>query len=105
MERESKIVVNRAIEMGMDEDCIFQNVQDKLSKLEELKNKFNLNLEEIAYIGDDENDLECMRFCGFMGCPNNAMDIIKSECNFISKNKSGEGAVRDFIEYIIENNN
>jgi len=101
--RESKIVINRAVEMEMDKNYVFQNIQNKLSKLEDLKKEFNLRNEEIAYIGDDENDLECIKACGFSGCPNDAVDVIKKECNFISKYRAGEGAVRDFIEYIINN--
>lgn len=102
--RASKIVEKRAIEMDMDLTCVFQGVSNKLKKLEELSIKYGFNLNEIAYIGDDENDLECIKKCGLRGCPNDAVLLIKNECNFISKYNAGEGAVREFVEYIIENN-
>ena len=102
--RESSIVTNRALEMEMHDDYVFQNISNKLVKLNELMQKYSLDYHEIAYIGDDENDLECMKVCGIRGCPSDAMDIIKRECNFISKYKAGDGAVREFVEYVIENN-
>lgn len=100
--RESKILINRVLEMEMNPDFVFQNVCNKQLKLEELVQQLQLDYQEIAYIGDDENDLECLKMCGLRGCPKNAMDVIKRECNFIASHNAGDGAVRDFIEYIIE---
>lgn len=102
--RKSQITLNRAIEMNMEEQFVFQDVSDKLSKLKELISDFGFEFQEVAYIGDDENDLDCLKICGLCGAPNDAVSIVKDECNFISKYNGGEGAVREFIEYIIETN-
>lgn len=102
--RESEIVVNRALEMNIDGNCIYQNIANKKLKLQEIIQKYEFNFDDIAYIGDDENDLECIKVCGFSACPNDAVDVIKKECKFISNFKAGDGAVRDFIEFIIKNN-
>lgn len=101
--RESEIVKIRAKEMHMDLNCVFQNVSDKFEKLNEILEEFNVSSEEVAYIGDDINDLECFKKCGFTACPNDAVDKIKKESNYISKKNAGDGAVRDIIEYIIDN--
>ena len=62
-------------------------------------------LEEVAYIGDDLNDLECMKICGMVGCPLDAVDGVKEIADFVSKYKGGEGAVREFIEYLLDLSN
>lgn len=98
--RESKITLIRAHEM--DVKLVFQGVSNKMLKLEELMKNYQLSFDEIAYIGDDENDLDCMKKCVFCACPNDAMEIIKKQCNFISKYNAGDGAVREIIEHILE---
>ena len=103
--RKSQITLNRAIEMNMEEQFVFQDVSDKLSKLKELISDFDFEFQEVAYIGDDENDLDCLKKCGIRACPKNAISVIKNECNFISKYNGGDGAVRELIEYIIRINN
>lgn len=98
--RESKITLIRAHEMNVN--LVFQGVSNKMLKLKELMEIYQLSFEEIAYIGDDENDLDCMEKCGFCACPNNAMEIIKEQCDFISKYNAGDGAVREIIEHILK---
>ena len=58
--------------------------------------------EEFAYIGDDLIDLESMRCSGISGCPSDAVDVVKAEADFISEFTGGKGAVREFIEWIIQ---
>lgn len=97
--RESQITLNRANEIGINE--VYQNEINKIVRLEKIVKEKNISYDEIAYIGDDENDLECMKKCGFTACPNDAVEIIKNNCNYISKFNGGSGAVRDIIEYLI----
>lgn len=97
--RESQITVNRATEIGINE--VYQNVLNKIDKLEELIKEKNISSSEIAYIGDDENDIECMKKCGFCACPLDAVEMVKKECDYISSHNGGDGAVRDIIEHII----
>mgnify|MGYP001316147568 FL=1 len=63
---------------------------------------YGIPFEEVAYIGDDLNDFEVMKKCGITGCPSDAVDEIKNISDYVSKYKGGEGAVRDFIEWIIK---
>jgi 3-deoxy-D-manno-octulosonate 8-phosphate phosphatase (KDO 8-P phosphatase) len=98
--RESEIVLNRAKELEID--YVFQNVKDKVGKLKEFAAEINCSMDEIAYIGDDVMDLGAMLLCGLKGCPSDAVDEVKAACDFVSVKRGGEGAVRDFIEWIVK---
>ena len=94
--RESKIVANRAKELGITE--LYQGVGNKLAQLKKVAEKYNATPDEIAYIGDDLNDLECIEYCGVAACPANAVEAVKAKCDFICKTLAGEGAVRELID-------
>ena len=97
--RESDIVLQRCKELGIE--LIFQNVKDKKAKLLEIEREMDVESEEIAYIADDINDLEAMKLAGIRGCPADAVSEIKEICEFVSHFNGGRGAVREFIEYIL----
>ena len=97
--RSSKIVENRAKELGITE--LYQGVSDKLSVLKEIAEKYSINADEIAYIGDDLNDMECMQFCGRTACPSDAVDEIKRYVDFVCKCAGGSGAVREFCDSVL----
>ena len=99
--RESKIVMKRAEELKIKE--LHQGVSDKLSKLKEVADKYGATSKEIAYIGDDINDLDCIKYCGWTGCPADAIDVVKENSSFISRFNGGSGAVRECIDTIIAN--
>lgn len=102
--RKSKILENRAKEIGIV--CLFQGVSNKIERLDEVLAERNLELSNVAYIGDDINDLTCMKNViaagGLTACPYDAVDDVKSVVNYICKRKGGEGAVRDFIEWLVK---
>jgi len=97
--RQSKIVSKRCEEVGIQ--YVFQGISDKLDQLL----KTTSDLSKVAYIGDDINDLECMEAVkkagGIIGCPADAVDSIKQIVDFVAPHNGGDGAVRDFIEWII----
>lgn len=97
--RKSKIVENRAKELGIEE--VHQGASDKVEKLKEVAKKNDVMLDEVAYIGDDLNDLDCIKICGFTGCPNDAVNEIVKYVNYRCNKTGGYGAVREFISYII----
>ncbi|WP_407721452.1 KdsC family phosphatase [Ruminococcus sp. JE7B6] len=99
--RKSKIVENRAKEIGITE--LHQGVRDKLAVLKNVAEKYNASPDEIAYIGDDINDLDCIEYCGVTACPVDAVDGVKRKVTYVCKKNSGEGAVREFICKIEEN--
>lgn len=97
--RKSDIVARRAEELKITE-C-HQGVSDKLAKLNEVLLKYNGSLDEVAYIGDDYNDLDCMKASGFSGCPADAEEDIKSLVDYVCNIKAGEGALREFVKEIV----
>lgn len=96
--RESQIVARRAEELKITE-C-HQGVGDKLAKLREVAAKYGISMDEIAYIGDDYNDVACMEACGFTGCPLDAEEDIKPKVDYVCQTKSGDGALREFVKQI-----
>lgn len=97
--RISEITENRAKELGIK--YLYQNIKNKQEILHYLCKKHKIELQNIAYIGDDLNDLEIMQNVALAGCPADAVKEIRSIAHFISNKNGGNGAVRDFIEWII----
>lgn len=96
--RESKIVENRAKELGIIE--LYQGEFDKLDTLLSVMEKYNCTKENVAYIGDDIPDIVCMKECAIAACPADSVQKVKDVCDYVCKNKAGNGAVREFVEYI-----
>ena len=71
----SKIVEGRARDLKIKE--VHQGVSNKIEVLKTLIEKYNLDKSQVAYIGDDVNDIECMQYCGFSACPADAIDEVK----------------------------
>lgn len=106
--RSSIILDNRCKELGIEE--IHQGVRTKLDCLKSIINKYSsdslfYSLANVAYIGDDILDIQCMQPVkeagGIIGCPADAISEVKDFADFISTKLGGNGAVREFIEYII----
>ena len=79
----------------------YLGVKDKLKVLEEIKRKNNITEENIAYIGDDVNDIAMMKLVGLTATPADGTIFIKDFADFICSSKSGNGAFREFAELII----
>lgn len=97
--RDSLIVKKRCDELGIKK--VFQGVRNKAKCLENAVD----SLKDVAYIGDDINDLECMNMVknagGVVGCPADAADEVVQIADFISIRKGGDGAVCEFIKWLI----
>lgn len=98
--RESEIVRQRCKELGITH--VIQGSKDKASDLKDILSKENISLQETAFIGDDMNDLQCMKIAGITGCPGDAAEEVIKIADYVSTRMGGEGAVRDFIEWIAE---
>jgi len=93
----------RSILEHLNFDKISLGSDNKLSILVNWCNELDISLKEVAYIGDDLNDLEIMNSdVGLKCCPNDASDEIKENVHYISSKNGGNGAVRDFCEYIFK---
>lgn len=98
--RSSKIVEHRACELHISH--LYQNVANKYTKLCSLLNELDLTFDNCAYIGDDINDLECMMKCKISACPADAVKEVKESVQYVCAHKGGDGAVREFIDYLKE---
>ena len=100
--RSSSIVQNRCIELGIN--LLYQGVSDKVVILKGIIKELGCRPSEIAYIGDDLNDLQCMLYVldkgGLVGTPHDACQQVKEIASFISESNGGCGAVREFIDYL-----
>ena len=98
--RKSEIVLNRCKELGITE--IHQGVSNKTEMLRSITGDGS----QVAYIGDDINDLACMGAVkeagGLVGCPKDAVQSVKDIADFVAAHNGGDGAVRDFIEWICQ---
>jgi YrbI family 3-deoxy-D-manno-octulosonate 8-phosphate phosphatase len=77
---------------------------NKLEILEKWMKELNINFNEIAYIGDDVNDIPILEKVKFSACPNDAIDKCKEVVKYICKNNGGNGCIREFVDIVIENN-
>lgn len=74
----------------------------KIKTYNELKEKYKLLNEEIAYVGDDIPDYEVLQQCGLSCCPADAAPEIKAMCTYISHKNGGQGCARDILEQILK---
>ncbi|MBY7733843.1 acylneuraminate cytidylyltransferase [Francisella philomiragia] len=98
----TKIVENRAKKLKVD--YLYQGLEHhgKLNIVKEICKKENISLSEVAYIGDDINCRELLASVGMAACPSSAFKEIKNIPNILKlSKKGGDGAVREFIEKIL----
>lgn len=74
---------------------------DKIIDFEAWVSKYNINPENVLYMGDDLPDYPVMKKVGIPVCPADAVEEIKSLCKYISHFKGGEGCVRDVMEQVL----
>ena len=97
--RSSEIVKQRCAELKITE--LHQGIENKSYKLRDVCEKLHVELSQVAYIGDDLNDLPCMKICGCSACPFDAMKQVKDSVSYVCQSKGGDGAVREFIDYLL----
>jgi len=83
---------------------VFQGVDDKLKVLKLLSQKLSVEADEVAAMGDDLPDLPLLRRVAISGAPADAVEDVKKEVSFVSRFPGGRGAVREFIDHILELN-
>lgn len=98
--RTSEIVAQRARELHITH--LYQGVSDKLAVLKHIAGDLGISADEIAYIGDDLNDLSCIRYCGFSACPADAVDELRHVVDRVCQHSGGRGAVRELIDHLAQ---
>lgn len=98
----SNAVKRRAEKLKID--YLYLGAGNKLQLAKNLCSDLNISLKEVAFIGDDINDLELLKEVGISASPMNAPSYVKEQVNFITQKKGGEGAFREFVESILFEN-
>ena len=96
----SPSVVTRAAKLKITE--LYLGAKDKLSLLEGILERNGLAASEVAFIGDDVNDLEILRAVGLSACPADATRWNKAVVDYCCETAGGQGCVRELAELIIE---
>ena len=99
----TKIVERRAKKIGVD--ILRQGCKDKAADLDDLLQELSLSPSEVAFIGDDINDLGILKKVGFAATPADGQPAVKALAHYICQAKGGEGAVREVAELILRGRN
>ena len=95
----SPIVTARAKKLKIEH--VILGSRNKTEAIRQLQKELNFSLEEIAFVGDDLNDLDVLQMVGFSACPNNAVNVVKDVVDFVSSYNGGDGAIREIAEEIL----
>ena len=98
----TSIVKRRAEKLGVD--YLFQGVTNKLEIAQGLCGELCISLDEVAYIGDDLNDIELLRKVGVSGVPASAPEYIRRLATVSLQKRGGEGVFREFVEVLLQDN-
>lgn len=98
----TEIVRRRAAKLKI-ERC-YLGVKDKLSLAREVAAELGIGLDEVAFIGDDINDLPLLLKVGYSGSPLNTPDYIRNRVRYPGRIHGGHGAFREFVETILAEN-
>ena len=99
-QEDSEIVKKRAAKLRVTE--VYTGIHDKRELIEKVIIKYNLNFDEVAYIGDDVNDLDVLRRVGLSFAPYDAIDGVKGVVDCVVSGRGGEGAVREAIDFVLD---
>lgn len=97
--------LNKARADKLNLEVYVPGCNDKLTAIKNIAAEYGIGLENIAYMGDDLNDLDVIRAVGLSFAPASAREVIRAEANIVTSAKGGEGAIREAAEYILNNRN
>ncbi len=100
--RNSEIVEKRAKELGVQH--LHQGIRNKYKVIKEIVESLGLKFYEVAVIGDDLNDYKMLSLAGRSFTPNDGHDEIKKLVNTVLSQSGGNGAVREMIDILVEEN-
>ena len=98
--RESTLVENRSTELGIH--VLRQGCKVKLPVYEEVLAELKVSPDETAVIGDDLPDIPMLTRCGFSAAPADAVEEVRTRCDYICTAAGGQGCVREVIELILK---
>jgi YrbI family 3-deoxy-D-manno-octulosonate 8-phosphate phosphatase len=86
----------------MKPDFLITGTWDKLGELKKKLDELSFALENVAYIGDDVNDIEILKAVGFSAAPSDAVNEVLEIADYVCKRGGGKGAFREFADIIIK---
>lgn len=92
-------VQRRAEKLAITE--LHMGIKDKPAVLRDILIRLQLTSDEVAYIGDDTNDVEIMKQVGLAACPADATPFAQAVAHYRCANRGGQGAFREVAEFII----
>lgn len=95
-----ELVRRRGQKLNIEE--IHLGIKEKAALIKELAQKYNIDMSQIAYIGDDINDLESLKIVGLGCCVADGMEAVKERARYITKAGGGKGALREVAELILK---
>ncbi|MGQ0811814.1 MAG: KdsC family phosphatase [Nitrospiraceae bacterium] len=95
----TKLVMRRAEKLTIPE--VHQGIRDKLAVLRDMAIRHGVTLRNVAYIGDDVNDLEALKAVGFSAAPADGAPQVLKMVQYVCEKKGGEGAVREVVDLIL----
>ena len=101
--RDSLVVRNRCEELKIDKH--YHGIKNKLETYQKLKEKWQLTDEQIAYVGDDINDLPVLVRCGLSCTPSDGHYKVKEHVDLVLKSRGGEGVLRELADLVLEAQN
>ena len=96
----SEIVLRRAEKLQINQ--VYINEKQKLNRMNQICSSLNISIDEVAYIGDDLNDIEVLKVVGFSALTINSPIINKIKVDYITNRKGGDGAFREFVDLILK---
>ena len=98
----TEIVRRRAEKLQID--YLYLGVKDKVSIAKELCKQLGITFQDVAYIGDDINDMRLLKLVGWAGVPASAPEYVKELATIQLAKSGGNGVFREFVENIIGRN-
>ena len=99
----SDIVLRRAEKLNIDE--VYINEKEKLNRMLQICKKLQISMDQVAYIGDDLNDLQLLEKVGLSAMPSSSPILNMFSPDYLTQKSGGKGAFREFIDYIIQAKN
>jgi 3-deoxy-D-manno-octulosonate 8-phosphate phosphatase (KDO 8-P phosphatase) len=96
---DTKIVERRAVKLKITD--VIQGSKDKVAAMETVMKRHSLGWDEVAFIGDDVNDLELLKRVGFAAAPADAAEQNKKAAHYITVKNGGEGCVRELCDMLL----
>ncbi len=96
----TRLVARRAEKLAIPE--VHQGVMDKLSVIRDMAMRHGIALQQVAYIGDDVNDIEALRAAGLSAAPADGLPQVLEIVDYVCQKRGGDGAIREVAEMILQ---